>query len=469
MPDVRPSTCALLIALVAGCGEDSFTPVDAPGADATAIDATADDATAIDATALDASVDASGAAVTVTVYKNGVLGADVAVQYHAADGSFIATVMTDANGVATLPAFPAGGSVTVPLSRGGVTRAVGSELTTILDVSPGDHLTFGTSYAGVAIGSLTITPPNSDGYVTKAGCGSYYATQTFTARPRTGCFPLGATTFDAVAYAGSSDLSGDRSAYAVLTDLPLSGSIPNQTGTATFGAPSTTFASHMVSATNITAPNVELGTWGFRNGVSFGQDRGTTATGVSSWSQTMRYADGFFDGVAAELQLRYASSSTTHVVVRTATVATASTPMTSTFDASTDGPGSFDPPTVSGTPEVVSWTAPTWQCRDATGAPDAIQISIVGSYAAAFFGNATMHSWTILAPGTSTSGLRLPSLDPATIGTLWPRASFTSTWVHMTFTADSTTDWAGFRTGGRPFDAELIYPSAPGTRCTATN
>lgn len=452
--------CVVLVALVAGCGDSKQQRPDAPMVDAADIDA-----------ADDASTDAATAPVTVTVYGTGQLEPNVPVQFHGPDGGFLGAVLTNSAGVATLTGFITGGAVTVPRAKNGRPTDEGAELTTIMAVTAGDHLTFGTAPYGASIGTVQLTaPPDvaSSGYIVLFACngaGGLGASATGSFQVDPNCVLPNATTFDALAYAGG-QLSTGRTAYATLVDQPFAGSIPSLTGSASFGATVTTLAQHTVSVSTTGSEGREPGVWLFRDGIHYGMDRGSSyggGAGGGTVSQTMKYADGFFDSAAPGVNINNGSQT---LFVRSSTIATNAAPLTSTFDLDAEAPPAVTNVSMTNYASL-SWTAPTWGCRDNPGAPDAVVFEASGTIPNDDEG--IRYQWTILAPGSSTSPVTLPTLDPATIGTLWPRADFTEAFSRATFTSDSTVDYAAIRTSPSPFAITTAYPASNGTRCTSTN
>jgi hypothetical protein len=401
--------------------------------------------------------------ITVTVVVAGAPAAGIAVQYHGPDGGYLGTVATDAGGDAVIDGFQGGGAITVPVAKGGQIPVVGGALTSILGVEPGDHLTIGTSSLGTPIGSIDITTPDqpAGNDTVLVGCGVYGAgpAHSFTGTLRSGCLPDGVTTVDAVVLTATGTTA--------LLDVPVTGTIPALSATVAFGAVDAGYAGHTISVTGVpAAASWEPAVWVMREGVIFRRayNQGFPP-GTSSGSTVVSYPDGFFDEAGASFELDYPDESVSEVVVRSDTVATAGTPASASFDASTDAPGKIDGVAVSGTPETITWTAPAPGCLDNPGAPDAVIVGLDASAPPTLLGNAVVYQWRILAVGTTPSGLTVPELDPATVDTLWPRASFTNVHPSVELTSDSTLTWSTVRTSARPFDIVGSVPAATGTRC----
>src|SRR5688572_17094662 len=175
--------------------------------------------------------DGAGGQLVVEVWAGAALGPHLAVMVADDARAFVRTVTTDAEGVATIENFPAGGSVTVATDPYG--RPVIGSITTITGVQLGDHLIVGRSPFGRppdTAATLTVTfagpQTGADQYQVRAGCSqeaAAAATDSVFVSLREVCVANGEV--DVVSYAIDGD--GARIAYAAETDVGIaSASVP---------------------------------------------------------------------------------------------------------------------------------------------------------------------------------------------------------------------------------------------------
>jgi len=438
--------------------------------DAAAADAAAPDAVAVDAAPPDGPINA----VTVVVYQGGAPAANMAVYWHAANGSYVGSVMTDSSGTAVIGSFPEGGAVTAPVT--GTTVAQINHLTTVTNVSVGDTIVIGKSPGHAQLGSVDVTFPG-----TTAGAGTEFYVQpgcqnistsnnagTVSATLYDRCYPTAPSTVDIVGYTGTNSLSNNLTGYSFATGVAITGTPPDLTGSVTLPDWSTDFAQHTVVMNNTPAGvSIEGQVHTFRNGKFYWTQRHTTYSvgSVMDLSQPLKYANGFFDEVAPAIEVLQSGGRGT-VAVRSSNVATNAAPVTTIFDVATDPPARITDFAVSTDPIRATWTAPSWGCRDNPGVPDVAVIRIYASTAVAtWFGSAQdNYIWTVITRGDVAAPFSLPLLEPTVASTLWPTSSFQTAGGSATFVSDSNRTWDDIRLGEDQLDANP-WPPAAGTRC----
>lgn len=401
----------------------------------------------------DAIVPDANTHVDVTVYQAGAVAPGLVVQYADAAGVYVASVTTDADGHATIDPFPAGGTLTAPVSP----RGEAGHLTSVKGVSGGDSITIGNQPGQGVIGSFDLaltgtTVANATHYFSEVECSGYNAASSGTRHHNLfWCDEAPPTVVSGILYAASgSGSASERLAYDTVTDITLTGTMPNLSGGASLTGWRTDFATHVITSSN--TPNgktVFPFVRGFRAGHTFRQDQGQ----IDTPTQTLGLPDGFFDGEAGGIDV-YSDTGDSMVSVNAATVPTAAVPSSSSFDATADVLAPIALAQIAADGTNVAWTGAPAGCRDNPGPPDAV-LAIL---------QAGQITWSVIAPGTQTSPITLPALDPATASTLWPVPTSTPL-VLLTFLSDTTLTWSDIESNANAIVFENESPPAPGTRC----
>jgi hypothetical protein len=408
-----------------------------------------DDVQPIDAPAPDANTH-----VEVTVYQDGAVAPGLVVQYADAAGAYVASVTTDADGHATIDPFPAGGSLTAPVSP----RGQAGQLTSVEGVQGGDSITIGHNPAQGIIGSFDLTltgttVANATNYFSEVECSGYVAAPSGIRHHALFWCDEDAppTIVSGILYASSGGNSADhRLAYDTVTDIPITGTVPNLTGAGSLTGWRTDFATHTITSSNTPAgKSVVPFVHGFRAGHTFRTDQGS----IDTSPQTLALADGFFDAEAAGIDV-YSDSGDSIVTVHGATVPTAAAPLSSSFDGTADVLAPIALAQVAADGTNVAWTGSPAGCRDNPGPPDAFMAAI----------QADSITWTVIAPGTQTSPVQLPALDPATASTLWPVPQNPLN-IEAGFVSDTALTWSDIEANANAIIFEQDAPPAEGTRC----
>ncbi len=415
--------------------------------------------------------DAAGTSVVVEVWADAAVAPDLAVMVADDAGAFVRTVTTDAEGVATIDGFPAGGSVTVPTDAYG--RPVIGSITTITAVQPGDHLIIGRSPFGRppdTAGTLTVTfagpQAGADQYQVRAGCSQEAAgsaTDSVFVSLREVCVADGEV--DVLSYVV--DLDGARIAYAAETDV----------GIATASVPLPPWQEDLATW-NVDAAGapgdmgVEGFVHGYRSGIAIDEaaDPGGDIASGGAQSFSWKLAPDLFDDAAAGVHARYGDGTVDRAPVATVVSRIADPPgggASATFDVdlATDLFPAVDAVAVTdATPLGIEYSAGgTLECMGE--AADATIWVVVGSSPPAAVGATVVTTWLVLSPGDLASGAQLPELDPDLAAELWPSAAFTSSDAGIIWIADTTVDYAAIRGSAASFAADQYAPNAAGTRC----
>jgi len=476
--------CALIGAL--GCGKvesnaDSGANADANGADGSV-------------SIPDANVDAqTHGDITVTVFINDVPAEAMSVFAHEADGSFIATHMTDANGEVTITNFPAGGAVTAPVNpwTSAGLRGFGFNgqfLTSVTGVQIGDSITFGKSVlaagfgSGNTVGTATISLPvfaGADHYRTHIPCRDRYTGSTTSPLEaavsiQEGCLYAG-NTLDVLSYA--EDSNDVRLGYSTQAGLGTTGTSPNLIASASLGSYATDLGTHTLNVLNAPVANmgVEAVEIGFRGGLMMDQVNlpGLLLAAGGNGAFVAKVAPGFFDASIFAVLANFGGKSGTSsslVSILDSSSPTAAAPVTKNINLSTEVGQEISTIAATGTnPITATWTVGSLACKD-NPTPDSVLTMITGRVEAtpAVFGGPPTYNWVVLSPGGTPSGVAPPTIDPTLVATLWPEATFTTTTAGVTFRSDSSRDYDDFRNSDDVLSLIDFFPKNPSTMCFAT-
>lgn len=455
------SLSALPLVHVACVGDDE--PGAAPTIDAGVFfDGAAPDATVTDAPGADTTpgtdagpVEAGPSAVTVTVMRtNQAPIAGVHVVFQDAAGQVVADLVSDANGVATVPTFTSGGQVTAVMGTVEAPRLV-----TIVGVEPGDQLRAVDADQVLSdvlthpfkVSSIpTPPPPNTSAYTVQMGsCETFGAGPTFgLALTRdclgTGSVPLIATALDntdkpvGFAYAKNVD---------VLALAAVDGGTQNLTIGGTWQAATTT--SYSVSVVN--APSDGTGRLSYSENVG----------GVPTWQSTFYDAidvdggaDASFKGHAgypdaiqteAAIEIGNPGPSVTYQAIATREGPQAQT--AHVFDLSARLPLLTDAGLVDGGAAAPSIA---WEAASPLTGTDAVVVRLDWNMP-----NFKTGAWTIVAPPNVTSVV--PPQLPASVAAFAPAvgAKFDEPPTVVYFDLDYITTYADLR----KIAAELSAPA----------
>ncbi|MBL4632579.1 MAG: hypothetical protein JKY56_01830 [Kofleriaceae bacterium] len=428
--------CQLILAscslAIAGCSDSSKSvATDAPTG------SIVDAAIATDAAEADAML---ATEVVVRVFEQ---PGPVPIMYADADGNHVATLMTNADGIATISDMPAGGYVTavVPLDLGGNATARGGpspgdiDLATVAGVQLGDQLRFGTQAA--TMGTLSFTIDDQDGdsasYFLRDGCQNRAFAST--SMPVSSATPIYAAcqnadgTIDAIVVARTNDVNG----YSVATGIPVSGSAPNLSAAATFDNWVTNMGTVEWRYTNTgDRASTFLQVRSVRNGSQYGSVSESKLLGSDESVTASRNLIDFFDGVVLWVQTgsypnitaRYDWSSIPAPGVST-TVALTNNDLMPVW---TEGAVNFDSRTAS------TGLAMPPSCNG--GAAVAVEVNLIGA------AGTNRHTWKMLAPYGAS--LAYPELDGALSEMLWP-SGLTESSVGMVVLTDTVHQYDEYR------------------------
>jgi len=421
------------LVLLAACGSSSSSsPLDgAPPADSAG--------PSHDATALPDAAATGMVAVHVVMAGVPVPGAQLV--FSTPSGDVGSMGMTDANGNAT-GTIIAGGSVTAGIASGTAPNE-SFQLTTVVDVQPGDNLTLGENIASptgsAALGNVQISYPaavtNATSYLTDIGCntvGGATVGGSVTMPVTSACLAAGGT-FDVMSTAR--DSSGNLLAFTVATGLTPAGD--GNTLTQAMPAWRTDFATAGITFSNAV---------GMQNAVMHGQvsddpvafgtlpettgtvDAGGHVTAQLSWPKSIGTADEWI--VELPLGKSVAGTQMKQYFGRASTVTS------QTIDASllpTLTSRTIDVAFGQDTP-MLSWTAAT---------PLSTIQGTLG-FLSWDLPNLGTVSWTVAVPGDASS-VQLPRLsDALALGRVSPTQPFTSAQV-MIVQSDLFSNAAAFR------------------------
>jgi hypothetical protein len=351
-----------------------------------------------------------------------------AVIYHAPDGSYLGSVLTNGSGTATIENMPIGGLVTAPvdvLEFGG-----NNSLTTVADVRDGDHIFLGRA-PSVEPTTIRVTIPDQHGNATSyrvaAGCANSSTqaggTVSINVPPR--CQNPGGT-YDAVAYAGDGTASASRLAFTTATGVTSVTSLP---------AWSTALGNHNVT---VSGGEASVRVRGVRGGVAV--DPSVSVQASPGTADLFRLASGFYDDVAVEVD--YSDDGHFGLTrLRGITPPAAGATTATTVDLATDAFPRLHPELMMGSPLAVAVSpARAVTCRGGT-TPDLLLAIFQGEKE-----DETGYLWALLHPGDrASSGVALPALDPAVAAGLWPDAQFVQVQGLIYPIGSTSTEWDDFR------------------------
>lgn len=415
---------------------------------------------AADATSFDASLGPDAQAVglvTVSVFVDEAPAEGVVVFTNAANGDYLTSGLTNANGIVKFESFPAGGAVTAAARAfGDFSTSDSKMLSTVTAVEVGETITFGRSKRNSpsgnglpVVGALEITLPGlftgATVYErivaceTRSGASAGASGSTI----YDGCFfPNG--TMDAVAYA--SDNTGHL-AYSFGTAANLAGPTDNIVGSVVLPDWQTDLGTYAADLTESPQDELFAGVsfFGLNQGLAFGLGDLPPVLLQVGGSATMEIgiAPSFHDEsvfIVAAQPGTPAQNSNSSVAFREDGGPAASGTITKSVNLTTELASLINNLEVSDTsPLEVTWDNASLACKD-NPEPDGLIVIVAGTTAS------ETYEWVMLTPGTTPSGIALPQIDSALAATLWPQDSFTETEAGLVFKGNSVQTYADLRT-----------------------
>ncbi len=459
-----------LLSGLVGCGTVN-TNVNTDAGNTTA------DASTADATVPDAQAKGT---ITVKVMIGGSPAEGIPVFSHDVDGSYIASVLTNASGEVTIEDFPAGGAVTAPVGPFVDEFNANNQLISITDVQLGDVLTLGNSVffpnqGGSRIGTASINPPsttvaNATRYKVYVPCrnGTVTTGTALSLNLREGCVKPN-NTIDAIAIA--EDANGVRLAYSTRTGIPVTGVAPNKTASASLNGWNTDWASLRLNLQNAPFDNLDPeGIFqGYRQGLLLDDE------GFNNLAQPLNMGEQDFflrksvpnfvnDAtyiVAMQPPKTGGGEATTILSTREQLSFNPGTSLVRNIDLSTDILPVIENISVTGDSSVaVTWsTAGNAVGCKASTMPDSLVTMVHGT------SGPDDYVWFVLSPGSSSQRVSFPRIDPALAQTIWPIATFTQVNGGVAVFSDSAQTWDEIRRADNNLSYFNFIPLPDSTRC----
>lgn len=465
-----------LLASLAACG-----PVTAPDTADAGIN------TSIDARPADASADASApdaqthGTITVRVMIDGNPAVGIPVFSHDVDGTYIASVLTNAVGEVSIDDFPAGGAITAPVAPFINGFNGENQITSITGVQLGDVLTLGNSEifpseaSAPKLGDATITPPATAVggatryrvYIPCRGSSTSTVGTSLTIPMNEGCVRAN-NTIDAIAVA--EDSTGARLAYTTRQAIPVTGVAPNMVASATLNGWSTDWARLQLNLQN--APFDQLDpeglVLGFRDGLNLDDQNFPDLSQPLNMGGGGTFSTGLvpnFNNDTAYLVAIQGSQGISIVSTREQLPLSPNTSHARSVDLSADLLPVIESTVVGNVNDPsVTWTtlSDDLKCK---GNPSLD--SIVTMVRAET--TADEYLWFVLSQGSASQGVTYPKLDPALAVQLWPSATFVDVQGGVALFSDNARTYDEIRTTDNNMTFFDFVPTADSSRCLTTS